>query len=57
MNSPDQSPFDVWRNRHFHLKMDYTGHKSSFVHNLIPEIAVNLGVFDILQIFAQKIWL
>jgi hypothetical protein len=54
MNSPDQSQFDVWRNSHFDLKMDYTGHKTSFVHNHIPEIALNLGVFDILQIFAQK---
>ena len=53
-NNPIQSPFDVWRNGHTEYKSAYSNHETSFVKQLIPEIAVGLNVFDIFQILQSR---
>ena len=49
-----QAPFDIWRNSHSVLKNDFSSRKTSFVNQLIPEIAVNLNIFEILTLLQQK---
>lgn len=49
-----QSLFNIWRENHFEFKEAYQNHNSSFVAYLLPEIAVGLNVFEILEILHKR---
>lgn len=51
---PNQTPFDVWRNTHSVFKKEYFENTKSFLCHLIPEIAVELNVFEIFQILQGR---
>jgi hypothetical protein len=55
MADKTQTPFDVWRSRHFEFKTAFAQNESSFVKCLIPEIALGLNVFELFQILQSKI--
>ena len=49
-----QSLLDIWKENHFEFKEAYQNHNSSFVAYLLPEIAVGLNVFEILEILHKR---
>ncbi len=54
-SSPRQSWLDDWRAHQHRYKSQYTSGHTSFVSNLLPELAVRLDVFQVLGLLAQKL--
>lgn len=48
------SMFDLWRQNHYLYKDKYTSHQTSYIENLLPEIAVQLNVYDIIDILQRR---
>jgi hypothetical protein len=48
------NPYDIWRQIHLSCKNEYTSRKSSYLKDLIPEIAVCLNVYEVLQILQGR---
>lgn len=46
--------FDLWRQNHYIYKDKYTSHQTSYIENLLPEIAVQLNVYEILDILQRR---
>ena len=46
--------FDLWRQNHYIYKEKYTSHQTSYIENLLPEIAVQLNVYEILDILQKR---
>src|SRR6218665_1793092 len=46
--------FDLWRQNHYIYKDRYTSHQTSYIENLLPEIAVQLNVYEILDILQRR---
>lgn len=55
MNHPHQSPFDLWRQYHYVYKQQYYSHQNSYIANLLPEIAVQLNVYDVFEILQRRL--
>ncbi len=53
--SPQPSMFDLWRHNHYLYKDKYTSHQTSYIQNLLPEIAVQLNVYDVLDILQRRL--
>jgi hypothetical protein len=49
------SMFDLWRQNHNLYKDKYTSHQTSYIENLLPEIAVQLNVYDIIDILQRRL--
>ena len=49
------SMFDLWRQNHNLYKDKYTSHQTSYIENLLPEIAVQLNVYDVLNILQRRL--
>lgn len=49
------SMFDLWRQNHYLYKDKYTSHQTSYIENLLPEIAVQLNVYDIIDILQRRL--
>ena len=49
------SMFDLWRQNHYLYKDKYTSHQTSYIQNLLPEIAVQLNVYDVLDILQRRL--
>jgi hypothetical protein len=47
--------FDLWRQNHYIYKDKYTSHQTSYIENLLPEIAVQLNVYEILDILQKRL--
>ncbi|MBA4851844.1 hypothetical protein [Emticicia sp. BO119] len=47
--------FDLWRQNHYIYKDKYTSHQTSYIENLLPEIAVQLNVYEILDILQRRL--
>ena len=46
--------FDLWRQNHYLYKDKYTTHQTSYIENLLPEIAVQLNVYEVLDILQRR---
>jgi hypothetical protein len=55
MNQHQQSPFDLWRQYHYVYKQQYQSGQISYIPNLLPEIAVQLNVYDIFEILQRRL--
>jgi len=53
--SPQPAMFDLWRQNHYLYKDQYTSHQKSYIQNLLPEIAVQLNVYDVLDILQRRL--
>lgn len=49
-----QSLFEIWKENHFEFKEAYQNRTSSFIPYLLPEIAVGLHAFEILEILHKR---
>lgn len=49
------SLFEEWRNNHYHAKQQYIMQQTSYIDTLLPEIAVQLDVFEVLDILQKRI--
>lgn len=49
------SLFDVWRQNHYVFKEKYQSHGTSYIPYLLPEIAVQLNVYEILEILQRRL--
>ena len=47
--------FDLWRQNHYIYKDKYTSHQTSYIENLLPEIAIQLNVYEILDILQKRL--
>lgn len=47
--------FDLWRQNHYIYKDKYTSHQTSYIENLLPEIAIQLNVYEILDILQRRL--
>jgi hypothetical protein len=45
---------EIWRNTHLKSKQDYISQNSSFVPNLLPSIAVQMPVFEVLSMLEGR---
>lgn len=52
---PQQSLFDLWRQYHYVYKEQYQSHQTSYIPNLLPEIAVQLNVYDVFGILQRRL--
>ncbi len=49
------SMFDLWRQNHYIYKDNFVSHKTSFIENLLPEIAVQLNVYEVLDLLQKRL--
>ncbi|WP_337042935.1 hypothetical protein [Emticicia sp. 17c] len=47
--------FDLWRQNHYIYKDKYTSHQASYIENLLPEIAVQINIYEILDILQRRL--
>ncbi len=55
MSYSQPSPFDMWRQYHYVYKQQYQSQQISYIPNLLPEIAVQLNVYDVFEILQRRI--
>lgn len=51
----NQSYFDLWRQNHYYTKSRYQSRQTSFVVDLLPEIAVQINSFEIFSILQNRL--
>jgi hypothetical protein len=47
-------PIESWRHHHLDFKKDFVSNTTSFIKQLLPELAVQLGVYEVLQLVQAK---
>lgn len=48
------NPFDIWRQSHATFKCEFSQKQTSFIRNLIPEVAISFDVYEVLEILKTK---